>query len=92
MNGRCTEIDFHFQFLTLDGNHIDENHMDYTLLQTPFSFPNDNDNIIINGLAAVIETKTCESCFQGSCRKVFPISQFSPDPLPKYNKHRLLST
>lgn len=22
MNGRCTEIDYHFQFLTLDGNHI----------------------------------------------------------------------
>lgn len=47
MNGRCNEIDFHFQFLILDGNHMDENNMDYIHITTdtrPFSFPNDNDN------------------------------------------------
>ena len=28
MDGRCMKISFHFQFLVLDGNQMDENYMD----------------------------------------------------------------
>ena len=28
MNRRCKEIDFNFEFLILDKNHMDENHTD----------------------------------------------------------------
>ena len=37
MDGGCMEISFHFQFLVIDGNQMDQNHMDQ--LKNSFVFP-----------------------------------------------------